>query len=503
MTITETKHTAAKGHNERAVVVGGGIAGLLAAKVLSGYFSEIVIVERDFLPDHPENRPGTPQSFQPHRLTPRGSLILNRLFPDLTEELLASGAPSSQGRTNRLINPYGSMVLVASEKEALFSRALLEWVLRKRVRAIPRVRFLVQKDVTGLLATADRSQVIGVQIRERGAAEQQESFIPADLVIDTSGRSSKAVRWLTELGYDVPEPELLKVSLGYSTRHYNIPAEKADQWSVLRSEGDPVKGTYTGVCSMIENNIAEMLLWSIGGRYPATNPEQYELEVSELAGPLFTDMLQGLEPAAPPRGYRVPELVRHRFEQMRRWPSGLLVMGDAFASFDPIYGQGMTVAAIEAEVLEACLREQLRQPRADFERNVLRQMQHTIEPAWWLNGVADLRWPGVEHVGAEPLQGLTFAQRYFDFILKRSTEQANYELFGLYWLVNSLFLSPRELFNPQWVAFLLADGSAAGKQLLNELARGSDRPLEEQLEQTIPSFDRAKFASLDQLMQQQ
>ncbi|WP_127529779.1 FAD-dependent oxidoreductase [Paenibacillus kobensis] len=500
--MTDTKYTATKSTTERAIVIGGGISGLLAAKVLSEYYGEILVIDRDALPDLPENRPGTPQAFQPHRLSPRGSLILNRLFPGLTEELLTNGAPSSQGRASYLINPYGNMVTVNPQQEALFSRALLEWALRRRVQMIPHVHFLARTDVLGFYPTPDRSQIIGVQIQERGSAQAQVNPITSDLVIDCSGRSSKAVQWLTELGYDVPEPELLRVSLGYSTRHYKIPSDKADQWNVLRSEGDPARGTYTAVLSVIENNIAEMTLWGLGGRYPATNAEQFEREVAQLANPIFMERLQELEPVSSPRGYRVPELTRQHFEQMRRWPSGLLVMGDAFAQFDPIYGQGMTVAAIEAEILAACLSQQQLRPRSDFELSVLQRMQDTIEPAWWLNGVADLRWPGVEHVGPEPLKGLTFAQRYFEFILRHSTEQTDYQLHGLYWLVNSLYLSPSELFNPHLVSSLLADGSDAGKQLLYELAAGSDRSIEELLEHNMPSFERAAFATMDQLMQQ-
>lgn len=212
-------------------------------------------------------------------------------------------------------------------------------------------------------------------------------------------------------------------------------------------------------------------------------------------------MLQGLEPIGQPRGFRVPELTRQRFEQMERWPSGLLVMGDAFCQLDPVYGQGMTLAAIEAEILEACLHQQLSRPKPDFELEVLNRIQEIIEPAWWLNVVSDLRWEGVEHIGAQPIQGLTFVQHYFEHVLKWSTEHDNYDIFGLYWLVNSLFLSPRELFNADMVTSLLAaGGSGEAKQWLDRWIEDSDRPLHERLEQTIPSFERAPFATIEQLM---
>ncbi|MGG3572437.1 FAD-dependent monooxygenase [Bacillus gobiensis] len=493
----------AEKNTERVIVIGGSIAGLLAARVLSGYYNEVLIIDRDDFPDKPENRSGTPQAFQPHRLTPRGILILGRFFPGYNEELLAHGAPSALNKLNHMINSYGSMVMANQENEATFSRALLEWVLRKRVQAIPNVRFLCKKEVIRLLSSTDRSTITGIQVQDRGTAERLQQTITANLVIDTSGRSSKVVRWLTELGYDVPKPEMLKVSLGYSTRHYRIPPHLAAKWNVIHLAGDPVKETNAGVFSIIENNRAEIVLWNIGGRYPSTNPEQYEREISQLASQLFAEVRQELEPIAAPRGYRLPELFRQRFEQMKRWPSGLLVMGDAFCNFDPIYGQGITVAAIEAEILEASLRDKHNNPEPDFELSVLKKMQDSIEPAWWLNCVSDLRWPGVEYVGSEPFKGLKFAQNYFEYILKSATEQSNYELYGLYWLVNSLFLHPRELFNPQMVTALFAESdSSDGNRLLDELTKGSDKPLEELLDQFIPSFERASFSSMKDLMQQ-
>lgn len=491
-----------EGDTERAIVIGGGIAGLLAARVLSGFYNEVLIVERDDFPDKPENRPGTPQDFQPHRLTARGILILGRFFPGYNEELLAHGAPSALNKLNHMINPYGSVVMLNEENEATFSRALLEWVLRKRVQAIPNVHFICKKEVIRLLSSTDHHTITGIQVRDRGTAERQEQTITANLVIDTSGRFSKIVRWLTELGYDVPKPEMLKVSLGYSTRHYRIPPHLEEKWNVIHLAGDPVKETNAGVFSIIENHKAEMILWNIGGRYPSTNPEQYEREIAQLASPLFAEVQKELEPIAAPRGYRFTELIRQHFEQMKRWPSGLLVMGDAFCHFDPIYGQGMTVAAIEAEILEASLRDQHNHPMPEFELSVLKKMQDSIEPAWWLNGVSDLRWSGVEHVGSEPLKGLKFAQNYFKHILKLATEQSNDELYGMYWLVNTLFLSPRALFNPQMITELLSDGSSPdGKRLLDELTRGSDKLLEELLDQVIPSFERASFASMEDLKQ--
>lgn len=194
------------------------------------------------------------------------------------------------------------------------------------------------------------------------------------------------------------------------------------------SEAQPAKGIGTGMLFYIEDNMAQTLLFSAGGaHYPSTSPDEYENELHALATPILAEVVKELEPISVPRGYRTPESVRQHFEQIEDWPCGLLVAGDALCSFDPIHGQGMTVAAIEAEMLDVCLSEQRHTPQPNFERKVLQRTHDAIEPAWWLSSVADLRWNGVTHVGAEPLKGVSFAQKYFDLYVKQAVKLANEE----------------------------------------------------------------------------
>ncbi|MBD0382077.1 FAD-dependent oxidoreductase [Paenibacillus sedimenti] len=481
----------------KAIVIGGSIAGLLTARVLSDYYEEVLIVDKDEFPEAPEDRAGTPQAFHPHRFTMRGKLITDRFFSGYEEELVALGAPSSLNKTVHNMNPYGSMIAPYPRNDIKFSRAALEWVLRERVNAIANVRFLLKHDVLRLVTTPDKATVTGVQVRERGTLGQ-EKILTADLVMDTSGRNSKLASWLEELGYEVPTPDRLKVDLGYSTRRYKVPSHLTaliEQWDVINIMGQPANGTFTGVFSFIENHIAEVVLYRPGGNYPPTNADDYEQAVAQLPSPLITEMLQELEPITAPRGYRVPELYRHHFEQMKRWPSGLLVLGDAFCIYDPIFGQGMTVAAIEAEMLESCLREQRNDPKPHFEQRVLQKLQDVIEPAWWLNCANDLQWEGVKYVGSEPLKGIDFAKNYMPLFLKHATTQRDFKLFGMYWAVNTLSFSPREIINPQMVTTVLT-ASDEGRQLLAKLSQQYGQPLEEVLDQLVPSFSGAPFMSM-------
>lgn len=479
----------------KAVVIGAGIAGLITARMLSEYYKEVYVVERDELPIAPANRQGTPQSFHPHRVLPRGHMILDRYFPGYTNDLLDHGAHPSDAEEMVLVNQFGTLVnrpLIAS---ASSSRALLEWVLRRRVQNIHHVHFLTNTEVIGLISSEDRQTVTGIYTKER-SENKQEGMLTADMVIDTAGRSSKVIKWLNSLGHTIPDPEVLKVSLGYSTQYYKIPPQVENQWRSVVSEAQPAKGISTGMLLRIEDNIAGTLLFSAGGeKYPSAKPDEFQEELKDLNASEIARIVSHLEPLQGPRGYRTPESIRQHFEKMEHWPSGLLVLGDAFCSFDPIYGQGMTVAAIEAETVANCLEEQRSNPQPYFERRVLHRMQEAIEPAWWLSSIADLRWKGVEHVGATPLKGVAFAQKYIDLFTKKAMEFAtngNSKFYLTQFLMTSLVLPPSKFFNAEILTMILNDnGSPEEKQLRAELAVQDSKLFQQRIDELIPSFDAA------------
>jgi 2-polyprenyl-6-methoxyphenol hydroxylase-like FAD-dependent oxidoreductase len=454
---------------KKAVVIGAGIAGLITARMLSEYYKEVYIVERDELPTAPANRQGTPQSFHPHRVLPRGQMILERYFPGYTNDLLDHGAHRSDAEEIVLVNQFGTLVVHPPIVSASSSRALLEWVLRRRVQNIHNVHFLTNTEVIGLMSSEDRQTITGIYTKERNK-NKQEGMFTADMVIDTAGRSSKVIKCLNSLGHTVPDPEVLKVSLGYSTQYYKIPPQMEKQWKSVVSEAQPTKGISTGMLLRIEDNIAGTLLFSAGGeKYPSAKPDEFQEELKNLNTSEIAKIVSNLEPLQGPRGYRTPESIRQHFEKMENWPSGLLVLGDAFCNFDPIYGQGITVAAIEAETVANCLEEQRCNPQPYFERHVLHRMQEAIEPAWWLSSIADLQWKGVEHVGATPLKGVTFAQKYIDLFTKKAMElvtNGNSKFYLTQFLMTSLVLPPSKFFNAEILTIILNDnGSPEEKQL--------------------------------------
>ncbi|GGG68977.1 NAD(P)/FAD-dependent oxidoreductase [Paenibacillus radicis (ex Gao et al. 2016)] len=479
----------------KAVVIGAGIAGLVTARVLSDYFEAVVIVERDELPADPVMRSGVPQAYHPHRILPRGHIILERYFPGYIDDLLKMGADPSDEDSVELANSYGSFRIQPPKNTASCSRALLEWGIRQRVQQVENVRFVSNTEATELIASDNQKTITGIYIRERNE-QKTVSAVTADLVVDTAGRSSKAAKWLESLGYSVPEPELLKVSLGYSTRYYKIPEHLNKEWHSILSDPHPEKGIYSSYLFRIENNVAGSLLFSAGDEpYPSTDIEAYQKELKTVAAAGVAELTSKLEPIQGPRGYRVQESVRQHYEQMEDWPEGLLVLGDAFCSFDPIYGQGMTVAAIEAETLGDCLKEQRSNPQPQFERRVLERMQQAVEPAWWISSVSDLRWKGVEHTGAEALKGVAFAHKYIDLYTKKATKLAiekDFSMYGAMFMMNSLVLPPNEFFNAKILTMLLDDdGSYEEQQLRAQLAESDPQRFQARIEELIPSFNGA------------
>lgn len=473
----------------KAVVIGGSIAGLFTARVLSDHYEEVLIVDKDEFPEKSEDRLGTPQGFHPHRFTQRGKMITERLFPGYEDDLVALGAPSSLNKIVHQMNQYGTIAMNYPRNDIKFSRATLEWVIRQRVNKLPNVSLLPKHGVIGLITASDHTAVTGIQIRERGQSGQVKT-LAADLVVDASGRSSKLAEWLADMGYDVPKPDILKAALGYSTRRYKVPASAGhitDKWDVINLAAQPANGTSAGVFSFIENNVAELLIYRPGGCYPPADAAEYEQAVAQLPSPVIAEILQELEPITAPKSFRVPELYRNRYEKMQRWPSGLLVLGDAFCIYDPIFGQGMTVAAMQAEALAISLKDRKNDPMPDFEQGMLQKFQGIIEPAWWLNCATDLQWEGVEYVSSEPLKGISFGRKYMDLYLRYATMERNFKLYGLYWAVNTLSCSPREILNPQ-VVTAVHTASNEGRQQLAQLLQQSGKPLEQILDEILPDF---------------
>jgi 2-polyprenyl-6-methoxyphenol hydroxylase-like FAD-dependent oxidoreductase len=374
----------------RAIVLGGSIAGLLAARVLNDLYDQVTVVDRDELAPGSEPRRGVPQGRHIHALLARGQQIFEQLFPGLTAELASHGAPigdaSADARLlfggHRLARSDAGLVAVSA------SRPLLEDRIRARVRALPGVRFAPPADAVGLRASPDGRRVTGVRLLRRGGAGAEET-LGADLVVDATGRGSRTPAWLQALGFGTPEEDRVGVDVGYVTRRYRLPADAlgGDLACIHGPTPDRPRG---GALARLEGGAWIFTLFGFLGDHPPKEPEGLDDFARSLRFPDLHDAVRFAEPIAGPAGFRFPANVRRRYERMRRFPEGLAVMGDAMCSFNPIYGQGMTVAGLQA----LALRDSLKPGRARG-RRVMRALARVIDAPWELAIGADLAVPGV------------------------------------------------------------------------------------------------------------
>ena len=393
----------------RVLVLGAGLAGLTAARVLAGHVDEAHIVERDRLPDVPQPRAGTPQARHIHNLLLRGLHELESLFPGFGAELAARGAVRVDlTRDMHFHSIWGWFPRYDSDLQAcLASRPLIEHVVRERVRALPQVRWLEKHRAVGLLGDARR--VHGLRC-ERPADKGGAVDIEADLVLDASGRGTKLPAWLESLlGVATPLTRV-DAQLGYATRLYRKPDTVFD-WQMLLVR-NPLPSSRAGGILALEGGRWIATLAGFGGDHPPTNAPGFREFARSLAAPALADALDAAEPLDDAIGYRQTENLWRHYERLPHWPDGLAVIGDAMCALNPMYGHGMSVAALEAQLLNAQLERsgatvalgaRLRAPLAA-----------ALSAPWALSTSEDYRYPGT--LGAPRSRAAGLRHRFGDAV---------------------------------------------------------------------------------------
>lgn len=346
---------------KRAIAIGGSIAGLLSAAVLSEFFDEVLIVERDRIPTDAAERIGVPQSPQPHILLTQGYRLLQELFPNLKSDLEQAGAvPIDWGQDFQYFM-FNNWCATASNPTDLKSfsctRPLLESILRKQVEQISNVIRLSPYRVEGLTGSADK--VTGIRCRSSNNKssddKSNERTIEADLIVDASGRSTNALKWLAALGAPVPETEKIDAQLGYATRRYRIPTDWNKSWKVLLIAHHPPQMTQLGYLARVENN---ELIATLGGycqEYPPLTPDEFVNAAKDLPDNSFYDAIAQSTPLSEIKAYRATANRRYRYDQLKKMPNGFIALGDSVCALCPAYGQGLTASAISAMALREWL----------------------------------------------------------------------------------------------------------------------------------------------------
>jgi 2-polyprenyl-6-methoxyphenol hydroxylase-like FAD-dependent oxidoreductase len=375
---------------EHAVVLGAGMSGLLAARVLAEAYERVTIVERDESPPAGQARRGVPQGRHAHALLPRGQRLVDELFPGLADEMIADGAVAADpGTEHRFILGGHALRKVPSEDRALtMTRPFLEGHMRERIRALPGVTFAEGCDVVGLTAISER--ITGARIMRRAVGSAEEE-LAADLVVDAMGRGGRTAVWLAALGYDRAPEEEIQVGVAYASRFLRLPPDAIGEKAVVVG---PRPGLARGMGLLaVEGDRWLLTLAGLSnGHRPPTDPDGFLTFAATVAPPHVLSAIQRAEPLGAIATHRYPSDLRRHYERLRRLPEGLIVTGDALCSFNPIYAQGMTVAALEAAALRRCLDG----APDGLARRYYRAAAKALNDPWRMAVAADLSMPEVE-----------------------------------------------------------------------------------------------------------
>ena len=437
-----------------AIVIGGSMAGMLAGRVLAEHFARVTIVDRDHFPGGPEARKGVPQARHVHVLLWRGQQSLEKLFPGLQEALGQAGAPLVDWIGDARMYSFGGWAprFRSSYLTHPCSRDLLEWTIRQRLSAFPQVRFLEGHEAIDLLSNAQHTHVTGVRLRKRNQPEPGNTELEGDLVVDASGRESRSPSWLEGLGYDAPQERLVNAFLGYATRTYQRPAG-FDEWKSLLIRGTAQANMRSGVINPVEGGRWMVTLAGVGGDYPPTDERGFMEFARSLAVPSLYDAIREAQPLSSIAGYRKTENRWLHYERLERWPENLSLVGDAVCGFNPIYGQGMSVATLGALALEQCLSIWRDKPSLDgLARCVQKKVARAIAGPWLLATGEDYRYPGTEGGGRNALTRL--AHRYMDRVMTISNQDT--QVFSTYFEVGQLIKPVSAFFRPGIVLRVLS-----------------------------------------------
>jgi 2-polyprenyl-6-methoxyphenol hydroxylase-like FAD-dependent oxidoreductase len=373
-----------------AVVIGASMGGLLAARALADFFRTVTVLERDTFPLTDVPRKGVPQGHHAHGLLARGRNVIENFFPGWTDEVVASGGV--RGDIANDVNWVGHGVTLKTAPSDLIgvlaSRPVLEGNVRRRLLALPNVRAIENCAVQGLVADENGAVINGVRVKVGNGLERT---IIADLVVDASGRGSSSPAWLESLGFARPEEERIEIGAGYTTRVYRRrPSDLNGKLAVVVAGSWPNWRNGT-----ILFQTSDRWIVSIGGYLGDHAPDDHQMFVAyagSLPTPDIHDIVARAEPLTDFVTYRFPANLRRRYERLERFPKNYLVFGDALCSFNPVYGQGMTVAAQEAASLHACLGD----GDADLARRFFQAARTAIDTPWDIAVGNDLRHPQVQ-----------------------------------------------------------------------------------------------------------
>lgn len=382
-----------KDSHGRALVIGASISGLLAARALANHYEQVTLIERDQLPPPGDNRKAIPQGKHVHVLLERGHQIMETYLPGLTEDLRRLGAVQIKdvSANMRWFHSGGYHQPGKSGISGLAaSRPTLETALRRRVLQRPNISLIECADVAALQASPDKSTVTGVALRRQGSKNDRE-FLAADLVVDAGGRGSRSPAWLESLGYQRPTEEEIEIDLEYVSCFFcRCPEDLPGLSGIVMMATPPDRRV--GVLLAQDGDRWVLTLGNYLGDRTSNNFDDFMASVRQLPMPDIYHVVKDAEPLGEPVAYRFSSSRRRRYDRLTAFPNRYVILGDALCSFNPIYGQGMTVAALEAQTLDSCLKE----GKEVLAQRFFTESRGTIDLAWNAAVGTDLSYSEVE-----------------------------------------------------------------------------------------------------------
>lgn len=399
-------HEHSPGKFGRALVIGGSIGGLVAARVLADFFDHVTIVEREIPPRGPTPRKCVPQGAHAHVLLDLGAGHLRRWFPDLVDEMVQAGAYVFDPLADAVMHHYGGWKPRGrSDMETLScTRPFLEWHIRKYVEALPNVEFLYEHTVETLLWDTPKEHVAGVHIK--GPSGERNLY--ANWVVDAGGRGTRLPRWLAENGYERPHEEAVDIHLAYTSVILTMPVDYDPGCKLLAVYGR-VPHRRGAFLYEVENKRWAVSLTGYLGDHAPTDEDGFRAFAKSLPVPHVEDALLRGTFHSPITQHKIPSSRWNRYDKLRRFPDGIVAIADSIASLNPLYGQGMSIAIREAAELEtslAGLRERGESLRG-VSNHLQKKLAGVVEIPWLMATTLDLRYAearGRRPFGSKTLQ---------------------------------------------------------------------------------------------------
>ena len=389
---------------ENAVVIGGSLAGLMTARVLADHFESVTVLERDHIEPTAALHRSIPQGNHLHGLLAGGQRAMLSFYPNLFTNLEKLGSVRCRwGRDFVVYLPSGraySFSGTVREPHDLGidfycqSRGLLEHCIRQRTLEQPNVQFHSDRAVQGLVYRD--GHVEGVRCESDG----ESRALTADLVVDASGRGSRAPRWLSELGFQPPAETTIGVDLAYASTHFRVPEDYDRRESLTVFDWPSPDSAHSelsansAVMEIIEGDVWHLTLAGRFGNYPPRDEEGFFAFAKSLHTRKLYELIKHAKRVSDITTHRFPTSVRRHYEALPRFPEGLIVLGDGIASFNPVYGQGMSSAALQAQALGQLLAERAARTEAlaGLPLSFFPKAAEVVANPWILAGNVDLAY---------------------------------------------------------------------------------------------------------------